>query len=81
MDMDGDVDLVLAEHRGDKRIEVWENDGRGTLVERPVGRGAESHLGARAVDLDGDGDLDLVSIAYDGFRGLHLWRHDAAPRE
>jgi hypothetical protein len=44
-----------------------------------VGRGVESHLGARLADLDGDGDFDLVSIAYDDFTGLHLWRNAATP--
>jgi hypothetical protein len=77
MDRDGDTDIVLAEHRGTKRIAVWENDGLGVFKERRVGSGRESHLGARAADLDGDGDLDLISIAYDEFMGLHLWRNDS----
>ena len=79
MDRDGDIDLVLAEHRGAKRIAVWENDGLGAFRERRVGQGRESHLGGRLADLDGDGDLDLVSIAYDDFTGLHLWRNTAIP--
>jgi hypothetical protein len=78
LDDDGDVDLILAEHRGARRIAVWENDGLGSFTERPVGEGRESHLGGRAVDLDGDGDLDLVSIAYDDFTKLHLWQNDSA---
>jgi len=78
LDNDGDVDLVLAEHRGSKRIAIWENNGRGEFTEHRVGEGHESHLGARLVDLDGDGDLDLVSIAYDAFTKVHLWRNDSA---
>jgi hypothetical protein len=80
MDQDGDIDLILAEHRGTKRIAAWVNDGRGRFVERRVGQGQEGHLGGRAVDLDGDGDLDLVSIAYDDFAKLHLWRNTNARR-
>jgi hypothetical protein len=76
LDKDGDLDLVLAEHRGTKRIAVWENNGRGTFAERRVGEGRESHLGGRLADLDGDGDLDLASIAYDDFTKLHIWRND-----
>lgn len=76
VDRDGDVDLVLAEHRGTKRVAVWENDGRGNFTERRVAEGHESHLGGRLADLDGDGDLDLVSIAYDEFAKIHAWRND-----
>jgi hypothetical protein len=77
VDRDGDVDLVLAEHRGDKRIGVWANDGAGHFTEHRVDAGKESHLGGRLVDLDRDGDLDLVSIAYDDSSQLHLWRNDS----
>ena len=76
VDRDGDIDLVLAEHRGTRRIAVWENDGRGHFTERRAGAGHESHLGGRLADLDADGDLDLVSIAYDEFMKVHLWRND-----
>jgi hypothetical protein len=81
VDGDGDSDVVLAEHRGRKRIALWRNDGRGRFGEQPVGQGHESHLGARLADLDGDGDLDLVSIAYDGFQELHVWWADTAGRD
>jgi len=83
LDQDGDNDIVLAEHRGTKRIAVWSNDGLGNFDEHRVDEGKESHLGGRLVDLDGDGDLDLASIAYDTFMQLHLWRNDSprkAPR-
>jgi len=77
VDQDGDIDLVLAEHRGTKRIAVWQNDGSGAFTEKPVGEGHESHLGGRLADLDGDGDLDLTSIAYDESTKLHVWRNDS----
>jgi hypothetical protein len=76
IDRDGDVDLVLAEHRGKKGLDIWINDGKGNFVQETIGTGHESHLGGRLADLDGDGDLDLVSIAYDAYRELHLWRND-----
>ena len=77
VDHDGDTDLVLAEHRGDKRISVFANDGAGAFAEYPVGAGEENHLGARLADLDGDGDLDLAGIAYDTSTRLHVWRNDS----
>ena len=75
---DGHVDLVVAEHRGTKRLTVWQNDGRGNFIRQLVDEGRESHLGARLVDLDGDGDLDIVSIGYDSPQFIHLWRNDSA---
>ncbi len=80
MDGDGDIDLVLAEHRGRKATAVWINDGQGNFTEKLVDEGQESHLGGQTVDLDGDGDLDIVSIAYDESQFVHLWRNDELNR-
>ena len=77
MDGDGDVEVVLAEHRGNKKLSVWENGGSGNLFEHVVDRGKESHLGARTIDIDNDSDLDIVSIAWDDYPLIHLWRNDA----
>ncbi|MFZ0545130.1 MAG: VCBS repeat-containing protein, partial [Candidatus Promineifilaceae bacterium] len=77
VDGDGDMDLVLAEHRGSLRLAVWVNDGSGNFTEKVVGEGHESHLGGRLVDLDGDGDLDIVSIAWDAPNQVHLWVNDS----
>ncbi len=74
---DGNPDIVIAEHRGPKRIAIWASDGHGNLWPHVVDKGKENHLGGRLVDLDGDGDLDLVSIAYDKFKEIHLWRNDS----
>ena len=78
MDGDGAPDIVLAEHRGQMRLSIWCNDGRGQFTESRIAAGIESHLGARAVDIDGDSDLDIVSIAWDDFAKVHLWRNEAA---
>jgi hypothetical protein len=80
MDGDGDLDVVLGEHRGLLRISIWNNLGGGRFVEQMIGEGGESHLGARAIDLDGDGDLDVVSIAWDAPGAIHVWRNDAVVR-
>ena len=79
-DMNGDglPDVVTGEHRGTKKVAIWENVGAGaSFVEHVVSTGKESHLGARVVDLDHDGDLDIISIAWDEYALLHLWRNDA----
>lgn len=77
MDNDGDIDVISGEHRGPKRVAIWENDGLGAFVEHIVDAGKESHLGSRVADLDNDGDLDIVSIAWDSFQFMHVWRNNA----
>jgi hypothetical protein len=81
MDADGDIDVILAEHRGEKKLAIWENDGLGNLIEHIVDIGKESHLGAQVVDIDNDGDLDIVSIAWDEYQFIHLWRNDSSVQE
>jgi hypothetical protein len=77
IDRDGDIDLITAEHKGPHlRLQVLENDGRGSFLVREIDRGKESHLGALSADLDRDGDLDVVSIAWDRYQDLHIWRND-----
>ncbi|MCB1101914.1 MAG: VCBS repeat-containing protein, partial [Kiritimatiellae bacterium] len=76
MDNDGDIDIIVGEHRGTEKLSVWENDGAGNFTEQVVDTGKESHLGARAADLDDDGDFDLVSICWDDYQNLHVWRND-----
>ena len=79
MDRDGDFDIITCEHKGPKgkfRLQVFENDGKGSFTEHIADRGKESHLGARVADMDNDGDLDIVSVAWDYHQYLHLWRND-----
>jgi hypothetical protein len=81
LDNDGDADIIAAEHRGARRLSIWNNLGGGHFIEQLVDAGKESHLGARAVDLDADGDLDVLSIAWDAPETIHLWRNDACSVE
>jgi hypothetical protein len=78
IDKDGDLDVVLAEHRGRKRLEIWRNDGTGRFTEAIVSTGYENHLGAKVVDMNGDGALDIVGIAYDHPEVVHLWLNEEA---
>ncbi|HLA39150.1 MAG TPA: VCBS repeat-containing protein, partial [Candidatus Glassbacteria bacterium] len=71
MDSDGDLDIITGEHRGPKRLVIWENNGRGAFSYHLVDKGKENHLGARCFDLDGDGDLDIVGICWDSYGLLH----------
>ena len=77
MDRDGDIDVVVAEHKGDKRTFVYENDGKGNFIEHLVGEGHEGHGGAFIFDLDNDGDYDIVNITWEDYNFLHLYRNDA----
>jgi hypothetical protein len=78
MDRDGDMDLITAEHKGEKlKLQIWENDGMGNFKENLIDTGKESHLGTLTCDLDNDGDLDIISNTWDFYKYLHLWRNDA----
>jgi hypothetical protein len=80
IDKDGDLDVLTGEHRGAKRLTIWENDGKGTFKAYIIDRGKENHDGAKLVDLDNDGDLDIVGIGYDAFSIIHVWWNDAIAR-
>lgn len=78
IDHDGDADLLTSEHKGERlALQAWLNDGAAGFRESEIDRGKESHLGARAHDMDGDGDEDIVSIGWDQHQFVHLWRNDA----
>jgi hypothetical protein len=77
MNDDGLPDIISAEHRGTKKLQIWESLGSGSFREHIISTGRENHLGAQVADMDGDGDLDIVGIAWDGYPCVHLWRNDA----
>ncbi len=81
MDHDGDVDVVLGEHRGQTRLLIFENLARGdrwaTHVVDPGGPGIDHHDGTRVVDIDGDHDPDIVSIGWDNDK-LWIFENGAA---
>ncbi|MCG5052733.1 MAG: VCBS repeat-containing protein [Myxococcales bacterium] len=69
-DGDGDLDVVVGEHRGVRENHTWifVNDGKGRFTRRAVDVGdaalIDHHDGSVPVDLDGDGDLDVVSVGW-----------------
>ncbi len=80
LDLDGDVDIVTAEHKGPRQTQVFENDGKGNFIVHCIDLGRESHIGTKLFDMDNDGDPDLVSAGWDEYKFLHLWRNDACNR-
>src|SRR5690606_31818630 len=80
VDKDGDLDILTGEHRGEKRLTIWENDGKARFKAYVIDFGKENHDGAKFVDLDNDGDLDVVGIGYDAFSVIHVWWNDAIVR-
>jgi hypothetical protein len=77
MDNDGDNDIITCEHRGTKKLSIWENNGKGNFTEHVVSIGKEGHLGAQVADLDNDGDMEILNIAWDSYPYLYIWRNDA----
>jgi hypothetical protein len=82
IDRDGDVDLVVNEHKGSvHKTEVYLNDGRANFTAQLVGTGHEMHLGAKCYDLDSDGDMEIIGTGWDQYQSLHLYRNDALKRQ
>ncbi|MEO0470465.1 MAG: VCBS repeat-containing protein, partial [Bacteroidota bacterium] len=76
IDHDGDLDILTAEHKGDKRaLQLWQNDGSARFNLHILDTGPENHLGAQWLDLDQDGDLDIIGAAWDNYRWMHVWRN------
>ena len=69
IDFDGDMDIVVGEWVGEKRLIVFENDlcGSGEFKLQVIDDGAlgfEHHDGAMVTDIDNDGDLDVISNGF-----------------
>ena len=47
MNNDGRPDIITAEHRGTKKLQIWENLGGGNFREHIISTGRENHLEAR----------------------------------
>ncbi len=77
VDFDGDVDVVLGEHRGATRALIFENVRFGASWTMHTidagGAGIDHHSGTKFYDLDLDGDLDIVSIGWDNDK---LWVYE-----
>ena len=76
-DLDGDLDIVVGEHRGEKqnRVIVFINERQGAswrywIADSGYANVIDHHDGTQAIDIDQDGDLDLTSI---GWYNPRLW--------
>jgi len=87
IDLDGDADVVAAEHTDLRPGSIVADNFTGVFVNQGAGRWTldlveigphSSHLGAKTADLDGDGVLDILSIGYVQSCCLHRWIRSAA---
>jgi tetratricopeptide (TPR) repeat protein len=74
LDMDGDLDLVLARAEGAPLL--LSNRGDGSFVPRPGFEGVRRLRDFAWADLDGDGDPDAILLDAGG--GLRLFRNERA---
>lgn len=74
-DRDGDIDIVLGEHRGStvNRVLIFENEvwshGKATnwnvhVIDSQSVSTIDHHDGTVAIDVDHDGDLDILSVGW-----------------
>lgn len=83
IDFDGDMDIVVGEWRGDRRLIAFENDlcNSGQFNLNVLDDGSldlEHHDGARVVDIDSDGDLDVVSNGWLRDKVLRIYENTSA---
>lgn len=73
-DLDGDLDILTAEHHelGDHLVTIYENDGTGLSWTEHIISSNGSH-NAWSGDLDGDRLPDVVGKNFDGANPLQIW--------
>ncbi|MEM6795050.1 MAG: FG-GAP-like repeat-containing protein, partial [Acidobacteriota bacterium] len=79
LDLDGDLDLVVAALEAP--LTWYENDGTpadGGWTKRSIGSGRDAE-NVRAVDLDRDGDPDLLTTVRTNTGALLWWENDGTP--
>jgi hypothetical protein len=65
LDLDGDRDVVIANHAGLET--VWKNNGSGVLTQHgSFSSAADTSTGVALADIDGDNDLDAVVTNMNG---------------
>ncbi len=79
-DFDGDMDIVVGEWNGSKRLIAFENDlcNSGQWIEHILDDGSlnlEHHDSAMVVDIDNDGDLDVVSNGWLNNKGPRIYEN------
>jgi hypothetical protein len=77
----GHIDIILGQHytrrqNTPRKIQIFENDGKGNFKEHLISTGIESHLGARVFDLNSNGKLDIVTVGYIDHQYLYIFRND-----
>jgi hypothetical protein len=80
IDGDGDIDVILGEHRGKptNRVIIYENGNNANnwtphVIDDGHGTEIDHHDGTVLVDIDHDGDMDVISV---GWYNKHIWIYE-----
>ncbi|WP_150452616.1 malectin domain-containing carbohydrate-binding protein, partial [Arenibacter lacus] len=80
IDEDGDIDIVVGEWLGSRRLIAFENDlcNTGNWITHILNDGSlnlEHHDGAIVTDIDDDGDLDVISNGWLNHKGPRIYEN------